>query len=74
MNRPQYLDILDKVRAGTHRIISYRGSNSATRYRVQKLHSERGWLDEVHAENAVRVAAKKLAGQFYPTYGITIWT
>jgi hypothetical protein len=70
----QYLDILTKVRTGTHRIISYRGGKNATRYRLQRLHPERGWLETPCAEGAARRASKELAGKFHPSFGLIVFT
>lgn len=67
----QYLDILAKVRAGTHRIRSYRIARGRTRYEFEYLSQRRNeWMPATADHNALLRASKELPHRYDMTLGV----
>jgi hypothetical protein len=79
MSSPKYIEIVAKVRAGTHRIISWSGrkykNHNATKFSLQRLHPTLGWTCEGGVDlNVLRRASKELSYEYQVTYGIGVYS
>jgi hypothetical protein len=67
----QYLDIIAKVRAGTHRIRSYKGARGRTRFDFEYLSQRRNeWMPATAEHKALLRASKELPYRYDMTLGV----